>query len=65
MIVRELIEKLQKCSPDSTVFVEANNIPNAKVVQEYKNTKTGETMVYIADETDYIDDVINEEYKKI
>lgn len=57
MKVRELIEKLQQCSPDATVCVEANRDPLAKEVQEYKLTN-GDHHVYIADELDYIDEVI-------
>lgn len=56
MTVKELMEKLSKCNPNSTVYVEANRVPNATVVQEYKNPN--ETFVYIADELDYIDTVL-------
>jgi hypothetical protein len=57
MTVKELIEKLQKCSPDATVCVEANRDPLANEVQEYK-LPDGTRHVYIADELDYIDEVI-------
>ena len=57
MTVRELIEKLQQCNPDATVCVEANHDPLAKEVQEYKLIN-GDHHVYIADELDYIDEVI-------
>lgn len=57
MKVKELIEKLQKCSPDAIVCVEANRNPLANEVQEYEVTD-GTHYVYIADELDYIDEVI-------
>lgn len=57
MIVKELIEKLQKCSPDALVCVEANRDPRVNEVQEYLLVG-GERHVYIADELDYIDEVI-------
>ena len=63
MIVKELIEKLQKCNPNAIVCVEANSDCLAHKVQEYIITKSGEHHVYIADELDYIDEVI--EGKKI
>ena len=55
--VKELIEMLQKCSPDATVCVEANTDCIANVVQEY-HTPDGKKYVYVADETDYIDEVM-------
>ena len=58
MTVKELIEKLQKCSPDAIVCVEANCDPLANEVQEYELTD-GRHHVYIADELDYIDEVID------
>lgn len=59
MTVRELIEKLQKCSPDATVCVEANNDCLANEVQEYAMNKIDKNMVYIADNLEYIDEVID------
>ena len=55
--VKELIEKLQKCSPDAIACVEANTDCIANVVQEY-HTPDGKKYVYVADETDYIDGVM-------
>ena len=55
IIVKELIEMLQKCSPDAIVCVEANRDCIANVVQEY-HTHDGKKYVYVADETDYIDE---------
>ena len=57
MTVKELIEKLEKCSPDAKICVEANRDCLANVVQEY-HTPDGTKYVYIADETDYLDDVM-------
>ena len=57
MTVKELIEKLQKCSPDAIVCAEANRNPLANVVQEY-HTPDGKKYVYVADETDYLDDAM-------
>ena len=56
MNVKELIEKLQKCSPDAKVCVEANRDCLANEVQEYEGID-GVHYVYIADELDYIDEV--------
>lgn len=56
MKVKELIRTLMDMDPEATVCVEANSDPVAKVVKQY-HTKGGNT-VYIADETDYIDEVI-------
>ena len=53
--VKELIEMLQKCSPDAIVCAEANSNPTANVVQEY-HTPDGKKYVYVADNTDYLDD---------
>lgn len=64
MTVKELIEKLQKCSPDAIIGVEANNDVLAKVVQEY-HTPDGTKYVYVADETDYLDDVMEDGTMKI
>jgi TusA-related sulfurtransferase len=60
MTVKELIEKLQKCSPNAIVCVEANHDCLAHEVQEYA-TESGEHNVYIADNLDYIDTVIKGE----
>ena len=57
MTVRELIEKLKKCSPDAVVCVEANQDPLANGVKEYV-LDNGTHHVYIADEFDYLDEVI-------
>ena len=59
MTVKELVEKLGKCSPDATVCVEALNDALANEVQEY--IAKGVRYVYIADNLDYIDEVINGE----
>ena len=64
MTVKELIEKLQKCSPDAIVCAEANNDCLANVVQEY-HTPDGKKYVYVADETDYLDDVMVDGTMKI
>ena len=55
MTVKELIEMLQKCSPDAIVCAEANRDCIVNVVQEY-HTPDGKKYVYVADETDYLDD---------
>jgi hypothetical protein len=57
MKVKELIEKLKNCSEDAIICVEANRNPIAQEVQEYELTD-GTRHVYIADELDYIDEVI-------
>lgn len=57
MTVKELIEKLQKCNPDATVCIEALNDCAANVVQEYE-LDDGGRQVYIADNLEYIDEVI-------
>ncbi|MBQ2297848.1 MAG: hypothetical protein II278_00525 [Bacteroidaceae bacterium] len=57
MTVRELIVKLQQCSPDAIVCAEANRDCLANVVQEYAG-EDGKHYVYVADELDYIDTVI-------
>lgn len=56
MTVKELMERLAKCSPDATVCVEANQDCLANEIQEYESVD-GEHYVYIADELDYIDEV--------
>lgn len=56
MKVKELIEALKSLNPDATVCIEANNDCLAQVVKQY-NTVDG-IQVYIADNTDYIDEVI-------
>lgn len=60
MTVKELMEKLNKCSPDAKVCIEALNDCLANEVQEYA-INDGEHMVYIADNLEYIDEVINGE----
>lgn len=57
MTVKELIEKLATCDPNAIVCVEANQKPLANEVQEYELTD-GTHHVYIADELDYIDEII-------
>lgn len=57
MTVKELIIKLEKCSPDAIVCVEANRNNLANEVQEYVLVGGGR-YVYIADELDYIDENI-------
>ena len=59
MFVKELMEKLSKCSPDATVCIEANNDCLANEVQEYLINEDLGRVVYIADNLDYIDEVIN------
>ena len=56
MKVKELIRQLQMCDPEATVYVEANNVPNAHYVREYKNPN--EKFVYIADTLSYIKTVL-------
>lgn len=56
MKVKELIETLKSFNPDATVCIEANNDCLAQVVKQY-NTVDG-IQVYIADNTDYLDEVI-------
>lgn len=60
MTVKELIEKLQKCDPNATVCIEAYEDCLANVVQEYK-LNDGGRHVYISDNLEYIDEVINGE----
>lgn len=57
MTVKELMKKLEQCNPNATICVEANRNPLANEVQEYETTD-GTHYVYIADELDYIDEVI-------
>ena len=64
MTVKELIEKLQKCCPDAKVCIEANRDCGANVVQEY-HTPDGTKYVYVADETDYLDEVMVDGTMKI
>ena len=64
MTVKELIEKLSKCNPDATVCVEANSDVFANVVKEY-HLPNGKKYVYVADETDYIDEEFEEGTIKI
>lgn len=61
MTVERLIEELQKCSPYATVCVEANHDCRAIEVQEYSVDEGLARVVYIADNLDYIDEVINGE----
>lgn len=56
MTVKELMEKLEKCSPNATVCIDANRDCLANEVQEYEGVD-GVHYVYIADELDYIDEV--------
>ena len=65
MIVKELIEKLQKCNPNSTVYLEVLNNPEAKVIQEYCDVHSNASFIYIADDMDYIEDDILENAIKI
>lgn len=58
MTVKELMKKLNQCSLDATVCIEALNDCCANEVQEYV-TNDGEHMVYIADNLEYIDEVID------
>lgn len=60
MTVKELMEKLSKCSPNATVCIEALNDCLAHEVQEYV-INDGKHMVYIADNLEYIDEVIKGE----
>lgn len=57
MTVSELIAILEKCSPDAIVCVEANQDSLANGVKEYA-LADGTHHVYIADEFDYLDEVI-------
>lgn len=65
MTVKELIEKLQKCTPNSTVYLETWDTPNAKVVQEYCDIHSNSSFIYIADDLDYIEDEILEDAIKM
>lgn len=56
MKVVELIQKLNFCSPDAIVCIEANRDCLANKVQEYEAKEYGTRYVYIADELDYIDE---------
>ena len=55
MTVKELMERLAYCNPNAIVCVEANRDCLANVVQGYR-TPDGTEYVYVADETDYIDE---------
>jgi hypothetical protein len=57
MTVKELIEKLTKCNPDAIVCAEAYQDCLVNEVQEYETTD-GTHYVYVADDLEYIDDVI-------
>ena len=61
MTVKTLIEKLQKCDPNAIVCIEAYNDCLANVVQEYAIDNGISRQVYIADDLEYIDEVINGE----
>lgn len=65
MIVKELIEKLEKCDPNAEIYLETWSEPNAKVVQEYCDTDSGTSFIYIADDLSYIEDEILEDAIKI
>lgn len=66
MKVRELIEKLQKCNPDSFVCLEVCDDPAANIVQEYKKSKTGRTVVYVADNLENLEeDLLENGYEKL
>lgn len=56
MTVKELMNKLAKCSPNATVCIDANRDCLTNEVQEYEGAD-GVHYVYIADELDYIDEV--------
>lgn len=58
MIVKELIEKLSKCDPNATVYLETWGDPNAKVVREYCDIDSNEPFIYISDDMDYIEEEI-------
>lgn len=60
MIVKELIEKLKKCSPDAIVCVEAFSDPSAEEVKEYVNGNTH--FVYIGDDLENLTYELVEEY---
>ena len=60
MTVKELMEKLSKCNPNTTVCIEAYNDCLAHEVQEY-TLLDGGRQVYIADNLEYIDAVIKGE----
>jgi hypothetical protein len=57
MKVKELIQKLSRCSPDAIICVEANCDCLANKVQEYEAEGDKTRYVYISDELDYIDEV--------
>ena len=57
MTVKELMDKLATCNPNAIVCVEANRNCLANVVQGYR-IPNGTEYVYVADETDYLDDAM-------
>ena len=59
MTVKELIEKLSECDPESTVCVEAWMSPEANVVKEFE-TEIGKC-TYIGDDLDNLECEINED----
>lgn len=65
MVVKELIEKLNKCDPNAEVYLETWSEPNAKVVQEYCDTYSNTPFIYIADDLSYIEEEILEDAIKI
>lgn len=55
MKVKDLIEALEKANPEAMVCVEANDNPVAKTVVQY-TFANGETNLYVADNTEYLDE---------
>ena len=60
MKVKELISLLSQCDSEANVYVESYSDMCANVVRQY--SKGNNTVVYIADTTDYIDDDMEEVY---
>lgn len=57
MKVKELVKALMSVDQEATVCVEAYNDHLAQIIKQY-NTTNGK-QVYIADNTDYLDNVID------
>ena len=59
MTVKELIEKLQKCSPDAIACVEAWANPEIEEVKEYTNGNIN--FVYVGDDLENLTYELTEE----
>ena len=56
MRVKDLIKALEKADPEAMVCIEANDDPIAKTVVQY-TFANGDVNLYVADNTDYLDEV--------